>query len=111
MTPNMGGVSHGGAALRSGVSAVEKGVHRELDTHADRLRYDHVLTCHSEPPLLGAHSPREQPGTDGFRPRSLIGGNRAGQKASEGTYVPHTSRSALHTSPTVARAFSASFIG
>ena len=33
------------------------------------------------------------------------------QNASVGTYVPHTSRSASHTSPTVARARSASFIG
>ena len=33
------------------------------------------------------------------------------QNASVGTYAPQTSRSALHTSPTVARARSASFIG
>ncbi|GAA2358401.1 hypothetical protein GCM10010417_15160 [Streptomyces carpaticus] len=36
---------------------------------------------------------------------------RQDQKVSEGTYAPHTSRSVSQTSPTVARARSASFIG
>ncbi|GAA3032102.1 hypothetical protein GCM10010448_12640 [Streptomyces glomeratus] len=97
--------------------AVEEGVDAEFDADADALRHGHALAA---PEALGGGvlavdrvgvekhhivlTVHDEVGRD-------LRTDRPAQNASDGTYVPQTSRSALHTSPTVARTRSASFIG